>query len=452
LSEKTLDLASALLKQIISQQDIATWTLLRQNYLPPEYKEFHKRVGSFVDRFGKVPTFEELKFDAHGKQLQQKIAIVELVEVEADAEILLEFLKSDYANQLTMDGIDKLLDKSVAFETPTDSIEALQVIVQDIEDKIDIDTGGESMQRIELFESEEAMSSRVTLGLNTEYDANIQFSPEDLVLLGGRRGAGKSIVCANLVADSYEKDESAMYFTIEMNQRETLQRIVSMSARVSHYRLKNRTLHPDELQRVAKWWSARYIDGEEFYEKHYSLELAFDEYHSKLCKLPLKDTRFDIIYDSQLTIPKLQSELERKVPILRPKKIIVDYLNKVQLHASPSKRGQFDWTEQIEVADKLKKLAQKYKVPIFAPYQTDASGEARFAKGILDAADASFSLDAHTKDDMAITFNCTKMRSNDEVNFCSVMDWETLKLGPQTAIIKEKDEDAEEIADGPTPW
>lgn len=446
-----MDLASALLKQIISQQDIATWTLLRKNYLPPEYFALHDRISSFVDRFTKVPTFEELKFDAKGKQLQQKIAIVELVEVETEPEILLEFLKSDYAQQLTIEGIEKLLDKSVAFESPTDSIEALQAVVQNIEEKIDIEVGGESMQRIELFESEEAMSGRVTLGLNTEFDANIQFGQEDLVLFGGRRGAGKSLVCANIVANSYDNNESAMYFTIEMNKRETLQRIASISARVSHYRLKNRTLHPDELQRVAKWWSARYIDGEEFYNKHYDLSVSFDDYHKKLCKLPLKDVRFDIVYEPQLTIPKLQSELERKISILRPKKIIVDYLNKVQLHANPSKKGQFDWTEQVEVADKIKKLAQKYKVPIFAPYQTDASGEARFAKGILDAADAAYSLDAHTKEDMAMSFNCTKMRNLDEVSFSSVMDWETLKMGPETAIIKEK-EDSEDIEDGPSPW
>tara|TARA_R110000772_G_scaffold66361_1_gene147877 strand:- start:72510 stop:73853 length:1344 start_codon:yes stop_codon:yes gene_type:complete len=447
-----LDLASALLKQIIVTQDIATWTLLRKNYLPPEYFALHERIASFVDRFTKVPTFEELKFDAKGKQLQQKIAVVELVEVEAEPGLLLEFLKSDYAQQLTIDGIDKLLDKSVAFESPTDSIEALQSIAQNIEEKIDIEDGGESMQRIELFESEEAMSRRVTLGLNTEYDANIQFGQEDLVLLGGRRGAGKSLVCANLVANSYEKGASALYFTIEMNQRETLQRIASISAGVSHYRLKNRTLHPDELQRLAKWWSARFIDGEEFYAENYDLTVSFDDYHDKLSKLPLKDARFDIIFAPQLSIPKLQSELERKIPILRPDKIIVDYLNKVQLHNTPSKRGQFDWTEQIEVADKLKKLAQKYKVPIFAPYQTDASGEARFAKGILDAADAAFALNAHTKDDNAITFDCTKMRGNDEVSFTSVMDWENFKLGPDTAIVKVKEEDSEDVDDLDSPF
>ena len=33
-----------------------------------------------------------------------------------------------------------------------------------------------------------------------------------------------------------------------------------------------------------------------------------------------------------------------------------------------------------------------------------------------------------------ITFNCTKMRSANEVNFTSTMDWETLKIGPESAL------------------
>ena len=110
-----MDLASALLKQVISQQDIATWTALRKNYLPAEHTALYDKIASFVERFSKLPTFEELKFYSKSKQLQQKIAIVEKVEVEAEAYILLEFLKSDYAQQLVFENIEKLIDSSAAF-------------------------------------------------------------------------------------------------------------------------------------------------------------------------------------------------------------------------------------------------------------------------------------------------------------------------------------------------
>jgi replicative DNA helicase len=234
-----------------------------------------------------------------------------------------------------------------------------------------------------------------------------------------------------------------------MSARETLQRIVSAGAGVSAYRLKNNILNSDELFAVAKWWSGRYKDGEEVYKK-YTLQKSFKELHRELQELELKDNRFEILVYPDLTLATIRSEIERKMHTLQPRLIVVDYINKVRV-GNLSNKSQFDWTEQIVVANGLKLLAQKYNVPILAPYQIDASGEARFAKGIIDSANTAFTLDAHKKQDGAITFNCTKMRGgNDEVSFTTKMDWETLKMGPDNGILPTK-EVAEEAGDD-IPW
>ena len=123
--------------------------------------------------------------------------------------------------------------------------------------------------------------------------------------------------------------------------------------------------------------------------------------------------------------------------------VIVDYLNQVKRHNAPSRSGQYDWTEQIEVSKKMKLYAQEYETLFFAPYQTDASGEARFAKGILDAADAAYALETWDQQDGCITFNCVKMRSNRMESFTSAVDWETLKIGPQTALNPKEKENIE---------
>ena len=104
----------------------------------------------------------------------------------------------------------------------------------------------------------------------------------------------------------------------------------------------------------------------------------------------------------------IQSELDKKVKSLDVGIIIVDYLNQVRRHNVPSRSGQYDWTEQIEVSKKLKVFAQDYETMVFSPYQVDASGEARFAKGILDAADAAYSLETWEQEDACMTFNCVK--------------------------------------------
>jgi len=262
-----------------------------------------------------------------------------------------------------------------------------------------------------------------------------------LVLVGGRRGSGKSVTCCNLAANVYESGRSAIYFTIEMDSRSILQRICSVATKVPLKRLRSKMLSGPEWSLVAGWWAGRFDGGHELLPE-FEKTKDFEAFHTKLTKLQLhKDRQIDVIYDPALTLSKIQSELDKKVNQLDIGVVIVDYLNQVKRHNAPSRSGQYDWTEQIEVSKKMKLYAQEYETMFFAPYQTDASGEARFAKGILDAADAAYSLETWEQEDNCMTFNCTKMRSNVMKSFSSVIDWETLKIGPQSQINPKDKED-----------
>ena len=142
----------------------------------------------------------------------------------------------------------------------------------------------------------------------------------------------------------------------------------------------------------------------------------------------------DIVYEPSLTLAKIRSEIEHRVSTQDVKVVIVDYLNQVKRSNIPSRNGQYDWTEQIEVSKALKQYAQDYEVLIFSPYQTDATGEARFAKGILDAADAAYSLETWSPQDACITLECKKMRNGPMEDFTSEIDWDSLKIGPRSAM------------------
>jgi len=144
--------------------------------------------------------------------------------------------------------------------------------------------------------------------------------------------------------------------------------------------------------------------------------------------------------------------LDKKVKKLNCGVIVVDYINQVKRSNLPSRGGQYDWTEQIEVSKALKSMAQEYECTVFSPYQTDATGEARFAKGILDSADAAFSLEAWEQEDACVTFNCVKMRNGSMKSFTSSIDWENLKIGPDSALNPKekaaaKEDDVEEQED-----
>ena len=443
-----MNLASALIKRIIETRDFDTWSSLRKHYLPAEYHSLFTVIDKHCEKQHSLPTLEELKLGIRDAQTRAKLFAIEAVEVDADPSTLLDYIKNEFTQREILTQLEFYIDKSIAFETAEESIDHLHQIITDVETKVDVRDPGETMERITLFESDEELAKYITLGLNTEYDIGFQFSPTDLILIGGKRGAGKSVTCANMAVNVKNSGSSAIYFTIEMDSRNILQRCCSIDTGLPFGRLRAKNLSVGEWEVVAKWWCDRRDHGD-FHYKNYLEHRDFDKLHNSLIREGLVPNQIDVIYDPGLTLPKIQSEVDKRVS--RGDKIgliVVDYINKVRKSALTSK--QFDWTEQIEVAVGLKeKIAQEYGIPVLSPYQIDATGEARFAKGILDAADAAFVMDTHSKDDNCITFDCTKMRNAEEKGFTSVVNWGTLKIGPESAKTpKEKEAEAKKSKEG----
>ena len=447
-----MNVASALLKQIIALQDQEVWNDLRQHYLPSEYHSIYRVVESHCNKYHQLPTFEDLELGTRDSSTREKVFAIKTIDVEVEARILLEYLKNEFTQREVLNSLDTYLEDSICFENAEETIAHLHQVIIDVESKVDLDASQESMQRIDLFESDEELARYLSLGINAEHDHEISFSPRDLVLVGGRRGAGKSLTCANIANNVYADGKSALYYTIEMDSRSILQRCCSVGADVSFGRLRMKNLSVIEWERVAKWWTDRFIDGDNAYEEYLD-HRDFAKLHKELStKYFINPTiQLDVIYDPALTVAKVRAELDRRVKGgMDIGVIVVDYLNQLKRSTVPSRGGIYDWTEQIEVSKALKTLAQEYEIPVVSPYQIDATGEARFAKGILDAADAAYTLDGHTQEDECITFTCVKQRNASLQSFTSVMNWETLKMGPESAIHpaergKESDEPISEI-------
>ncbi len=445
-----MNIASALIKQVLELQDFETWTSCRKNYLPTEYHSLYGIIDHHCEKYHKMPTFDDLKYEIRDSGVREKLFAIEAVEVDADAFMLLEYLKNEYAQKEILDSLEEYVDKSVAFEDADESVAHLHQIVLDVEEKVDLERPQDSMQRITLFEDDEELGNYLPLGLNAEYDHEIQFSPRDLILVGGKRGAGKSVVCSNIANNVFNSGKSAVFFTIEMDSRSILQRCCAIATGIPFARLRTKNLSVIEWERVAGWWANRFSEGQERL-KEYKSNRDFDRFHHELttnCEL-LPTQQLDVVYDPSLTLGKIRAELDKKVKSMNVGVVIVDYINQVKRSSLPSRGGQYDWTEQIEVSKALKSMAQEFEVPVFSPYQTDATGEARFAKGILDAADAAYALETWEQEDQCVTFNCVKMRSASMKSFSSKMDWETLKIGPESMLTPKEQADAENRSDEP---
>ena len=270
-----MNLASAYLKQVLDLQDHESWSATRKNYLPSAYHQLFKVIEKHCDNFTKLPTFEDLKFEIRDTATKELLFAIEAVEVEAEASMLLQYLKNEYTQKEILQSLEDYVDHSVSFESAEDSVDSLRQITIDIEDKVDLQDPQESMQRIPLFDPDEEMENRLSLGLNTVYDSEISFSPRDLILVGGRRGAGKSMTCANIANNVYESGKTAIYFTIEMEARSILQRCCSIATGIPHNKMQRRDLSMTEWETVARWWAKRYSNSEENL-KEYLIKIKTD--------------------------------------------------------------------------------------------------------------------------------------------------------------------------------
>lgn len=432
------------------EQDFEVWASLRQDYLPSEYHKLFGIINKHCETFHELPTLEDLKFEIRDVSTREKLYAIESVEVDSDPYQLLEYVKNEFVQKEVLEELEDFVENSVAFESAEESLGHLHQIVMDVEAKIDLEDSQETMQKINLFESEEEYEKYLTLGINEEFDLLHKFTPRDLILAGGYRGSGKSVTCANIAVNKFDEGRSSIYYSTEMDKRSVLRRMCSIATGIDQTRLKMRNLNVTEWEKVAIWWASRFSGSEEVLNL-YKAHRDFDKFHSKLtssCEL-LPTCQLDVVYDPMLTISKIRADLDKKMASdLDISIIIVDYLNKVKLNATPSKRGAFDWVEQLEVSTALKGIAATFERPVFAPYQTKEDGTVSFSKGILIDADAAYTLKVSKGDNPCIKFECTKMRDGAELDFTSVMDWSSLKMGPESAVHPEDAPDGDDLSTG----
>jgi replicative DNA helicase len=277
-------------------------------------------------------------------------------------------------------------------------------------------------------------------GLSTEYDVvNGGFGLEELIMLGGRRGSGKSIITLNTAKHQFEKNNnSVLFMSIEMRYVEVYYRLMSMLSGVSFMRFIKNDLNTADKLLLAKTKLETFYEATEEASQLYSDlvktgNLKEFDYGLKTGKAKFKEKRFHIVDDVNLSLAKIDHYLNLMTKKYDVKMCVIDYLNIVKVE------DRMDWKSQIAIADQLKTLSRKYKVMMVSPYQIDATGEARFAKGVLDSADRSFRFTPAdlNEDPSVLPFEITKIRNGKSMKFNVHMDWECLKIVPESSKVIE---------------
>jgi replicative DNA helicase len=425
-----MDTSAVVLKKLLDEGSLDLWAKLKIAFLDSAYSSVYSAISRHYNKYNKLPTFEDLDISLREGNTSKIVAALKLVDTE---EISTDVALDALIDQFTQNEAIKLLDRFVDKLPLYDSVEIkdnLANIVLTLDEKTLTTEGVFQMNNILLFQQDdERTRNRIYLGLNNTFDAALNgVARQELVLIGGKRGSGKSITVNNLMVNQYEMGNSCVYFSIEMTGYETFERTMSILAGVNQQSLKQNRLTDIELLNLVKARAGMFKDADDLVKEFLLTKDRFKFEQQLVRDKELKvDNQMVIIDDRSLSLAsidlhlgKLKAKFGSKLTLA-----VIDYLNQIVIEGGFS---QFDWQPQVIISKKLKDLARKYDMAIVSPYQIDATGEARFAKGILDAADIALTMEAHDKDTGAITFQTSKIRGGRELKFTSPIDWDTLKI------------------------
>lgn len=385
-----------------------------------------------------MPTLDSLMLESgRNAKLSHALAVLSNTRIpDAELEFAVGILENEFAQNEALRLIDEHLLKDLVHLDKGEVITRLSSLAITLEDKVSSSDRVFDANTLNVFSEKQVKQlNLIPLGLSNKWDAEIGgLGRSEVLLIGGYRGTGKSIVCSNLQINQWEAGKVAPYFTIEMKPDEVFHRNLAIIAGVNSLGIRNQSLEGTELVRLARARASMFKGGEEFFSSYiqkYTVKdmSGFFEMEEELNSSFELRVPMPIIHDRNLspatidvTLGNLISRYGEDVTIG-----IVDYLNQLVREGSVDR---YDWKEQMIVATSMKNLADKHNVGLAIPMQVDATGQVRMSRGILDSADIAINLNAAKSDNGkgAIIFECTKARHMQETTFTPAIDWKTLKI------------------------
>jgi len=439
-----MDIGAVVLHKLLEEQSLDGWSRLRGEFFDASFKSVYNVINKYYNNKNEIPNFSDLQVKIRNSKLEKDIASLQLLEVpDIDLDLAIDALIDQFAQNSTLDMLEDYI-KDITMMDVEEIKSGISNIALKLDEKTYTDEKVATMDNISLFpEDDDTEYKCFPIGINNTFDSKYGgIYREELIMLGGKRGAGKSLVCANIVANQYANGKTSIFFTIEMTALETFQRISSIISGVSYSQIRKNAIEKEEIFALAKMRADMFEGAEEIYDDflEHRDPVKLERRLMRDGKLK-KDNQIIIIDDRALSLTSIDLHLQKAKAQFGDSLtlVVIDYVNQIETGIG---KDIYDWQSQIFASKKLKEYARKYDIAIVSPYQIDDGGQTRFAKGLLDSPDAAFLIEAHSKEDEAITFTSTKVRSGPEIEFTSKMNWDNLRLGPQDAV---KPEDKEDI-------
>jgi replicative DNA helicase len=431
-----IDIQKAAIRRLLDTQSTDFYNKLVHKFFTDTNLILFKKIQKFYEQHMRIPTsqeFYELQKSGHTREyLEVQILTDNAKAQELSSEFLSEQLQDYYIREETIGWLDNFIGQLESLER-TEIIDKIQTHILDLHKYMPDGEELFDVGKMDIIQDQERFIT-YTSGLSAEYDAvNGGFGLQELIMFGGRRGSGKSIITLNAAKHQFlNNNNSVAFFSIEMRFVEVYYRLMSMLSGVPFMRFFKNELTKEDRLVVAK------TKLDTFYEKCDESVALYGkllrdgnvkdfDFSLRSGQVPYKAKRFHIIDDVNLSIPKIDHYLNMLTKKYDVRATVVDYLNIIKVE------DRMDWKSQIGLADSLKVLSRKYDQMIMSPYQIDATGEARFAKGVLDSADRSFRFTPAdlNEDPNILPFEITKIRNGKSMKFDVHMDWECVRVIPE---------------------
>ena len=413
---------------------------LKRDHFTNKYdKEIYHNIREYYQQYGKIPSLPELQIYSRSTTLDAFVIPDDYEYV--DTHVALDSIEATYIQRETLNGIKKLVT-GLGDLASNDVIPKIISIATELEDKLNTNDRVSSNKGYRMFIDTSVLNGKYRpVGICTDWDDGAKgLLPGEVLLIGGKRGAGKSVISANICVAQYSMGLIAPYFTIEMTGDETRTRFFSILSGVDQTRLKHQSLQGPEL--IKAILTRKYtVDEESEFPILETMQNVID-YDEELSK---KEEKLEliVIYDRDLalsvidlTVGQLLNKYGAQVSMA-----LVDYINVVRSDSANSAVDNLDWKIQMVLSQGIKNLAGKHKLPFISPYQIDNNGEARLSKGLLDSVDFAYTL---SKNDDTLALNCAKARGGEEIHYKTKIHWKALKIIPSIEIKEEPKEDDNE--------
>ena len=439
-----LDLQKVTLRKLLETQSHDFFTKLVPQFFTGANIGLYSKIENFYKAHLKLPSIEEIlmlnKDETIQEYLESQVLNEENNVPHIENDFLVSQLQDFFIREETISFLDKFVDE-------LEDLEKIEIVDKFQDHLLSMNNAIPTSE--ELYDVADLgffpRSEDFTLfpsGLSAEYDAvNGGFATQELVLLGGRRGSGKSIISLNCAIERFIQGSTVAFFTIEMRYKEVHDRLLSIISEVPFLDIYKNKLTDNQKIKIAERKCETFYKRSDFIrDKLAKLKNDYNFNHFeesfKLQKPEMLNRRFFIIDDAAISLNRIDhycNMFHNKYSSFTMG--VVDYINIVKYD------DQKDWKSQIAIAEALKLMSRKYDITMFSPYQIDAGGEARYAKGILDSADRGFNFFPPNENDdpNRIIVHTTKIRNGKAMNFDIGMDWECTKVvSADSRLINEK--------------